>query len=204
MYKNGEAALERILELVAKCPKELQEKCFEVLINGYVQLEIGGQGGKPQPPASPTQPIQPQAPPAESQIPAAVRPRFKTTAKRLGVTAEKIEALFDFGVDPFALHPVSLPGKNVAEKTRNVALLAASRSYLATGSWSADWQEVKALCVNYNCYDPANHAVNLKKAANGKDAIFKAAEPRKSIELSSHGVQEAEKLLKQLAKGSAE
>lgn len=41
MYKNGEAALDRILELVAKCPKELQEKCFEVLLSGYVQIEVG-------------------------------------------------------------------------------------------------------------------------------------------------------------------
>jgi hypothetical protein len=41
VYKNGEAALDRILELVTKCPKELQEKCFEVLLSGYVQLEVG-------------------------------------------------------------------------------------------------------------------------------------------------------------------
>ncbi len=41
MYKNGEVALDRILELIGKCPKELQEKCFEVLLSGYVQLEVG-------------------------------------------------------------------------------------------------------------------------------------------------------------------
>ena len=41
MYKNGEAALDRILELVAKCPKELHDTCFEVLLSGYVQMELG-------------------------------------------------------------------------------------------------------------------------------------------------------------------
>jgi hypothetical protein len=40
MLKNGEAALERILELVENCPKELQQKCFEMLLSGYVQVEF--------------------------------------------------------------------------------------------------------------------------------------------------------------------
>ena len=82
-----------------------------------------------------------------------------------------------------------------------VALLAASRSYLATGSWIADWQEVKSLCVDQNCYDRANYVVNLKK---GSGSWFKGVEPGKAVELSSGGVKEAEKLLKSLADGSSE
>jgi hypothetical protein len=41
MRKNGNAALERILELVGKCPGELQQKSFEMLLSAYVQLEVG-------------------------------------------------------------------------------------------------------------------------------------------------------------------
>lgn len=122
-------------------------------------------------------------------------------AKRLGVALQKLEALFDFSVDPFGLHAVTVPGKNSAEKTRNVALLAASRSYLATGSWVADWQELKSLCVDQNCYDSANHAGNLKK---GSGLRFKAVDPGKPVELSSGGIKEAEKLLKTLCEGSSE
>lgn len=202
MYKNGEAALARILELVSKCPKEHQEKCFEVLLSGYVQLEVGG--AQPHPPPAPAlqaQQSQQQTPVHESTIPPTVLPRFKNAAKRLGVALEKLEALFDFNVDPFCLHAVTVPGKNNAEKTRNVALLAASRSYLATGSWTADWQEVKSLCVDQNCYDPANYAVNLKKGAG---TLFKSAETGQLVELSSGGIKEAEKLLKSLSEGGAE
>jgi hypothetical protein len=201
MYKNGEAALDRILELIAKCPKELQEKCFEVLLSGYVQLEIGAL--KPHAQAEQIQQIsqaQQQTPTLESRVPPAVLPRFKNTAKRLGVALEQLESLFDFSVDPFALHAITLPGKKNADKTRNVALLAASRSYLATGSWSADWQEVKSLCVDHNCYDAANHAVNLKKGAS---TLFKSVEPGKPVELSSGGVKGAEKLLKCLSEDGA-
>jgi hypothetical protein len=201
MYKNGEAALERILELVTKCPKELQEKCFEVLLTGYVQFEVGA--SKPPPQSSQghaAQQTHQQDSQHESHIPQAVLPRFRNTAKRLGITLDKLESLFDFSVDPFTLHAATLPGKKNSEKTRQVALLAASRSYLATGSWSADWQEVKSLCVDYNCYDAPNHAVILKKGAND---LFKSVEPGKPVELSSDGVQEAEKLLKSLAESDA-
>ena len=201
MYKTGEAALDRILALVAKCPKELQEKCFEVLLSGYVQMEVGALR-PPSAPATPANPAQPQQPPPashESSIPQAVLPRFKNTAKRVGVELEKLEALFDFNADPFGLHAVSVPGKNNAEKTRSVALLAAARSYLATGAWSADWQEVKALCVDQNCYDLANYSITLKKGAGN---LFKSVEPGKPIELSSAGIKDAEKLLKTLIEGS--
>ena len=97
MYKNGEGALERILGLVGKCPKEFQEKCFEVLLSGYVQLEIG----VTKPPLLSAQgqldqQKQDQTPSLESHIPTAVLPRFKNTAKRLGVAIAKLESLFDF------------------------------------------------------------------------------------------------------------
>lgn len=203
MYETGDTALERILELVAKCPKELQEKCFELLMNGYVQKEVGSGPtlGTSQHSASTAQSAHTSQAPAESQIPPAVLPRFKNTAKRLSVPLEKLEALFDFNSDPFALHAVSVPGKNSAEKSRHVALLAAGRSYLSNGTWIADWQEVKSLCVDHNCYDSPNHAGNLKKGANG---WFKSVDSGKPIELSSDGIKEAEKLLKALAEGAAE
>jgi len=201
MYKNGETVLARILELVTKCPKELQEKCFEGLLSGYVQMEVGALRPT-QAPAAP-QGQQPPSPPpqGESSIPPTVLPRFRNTAKRIGADLEKLEALFDFNVDPFALHAVSVPGKNSADKTRNVALLAGSRCYLATGSWSADWQEIKSLCVDHNCYDSKNHSVNLKK---GSGTWFKTVEPGKPVELSSGGIKEAEKLLKKLTDGEFE
>lgn len=135
-------------------------------------------------------------PRAPSHIPPAISTRFKKTAKHLGIGLEELESILDFSVDPFTLRAVTLPGKKTAEKTRQVALLAASRSYLATGLWSADWQEVKSLCVDHNCYDIANHALIVKRAAS---KLFKGAEAGKPIELPSGGIQAAERLLKGLS-----
>jgi len=201
MYKDGEKALARILELVSTCPKDLQEKCFEGLLKGYVQTQTLT--------SRPTSPLDTQtvghipavSPPpssSESSIPPAVLPRFRNAAKRMGLELEKLEGLFDFNVDPFSLHAVTVPGKNIADRTRNVALLAAGRTYLATGAWNADWQEIKSLCVDHNCYDMANHSMNLKKGAG---TWFKSVDAGKPVELSSGGVKEAEKLLKALTDG---
>jgi hypothetical protein len=193
MYKTGEAALDRILELVTKCPKELQEMCFEVLLSGYVQMEVDVAA------ASSAQAQQQPAGQHKPSIPQVVLSRFEYAAERMDVDLEKLEALFDLNVHPFSLHAVSVPGKNNAEKTRNVALLAAAHSYLATGGWSADWQEVKSLCVAQNCYDLATYSITLKK---GVGMLFKNVEPGRPIELSSAGIKEAENLLKALAEGS--
>jgi hypothetical protein len=200
MYKSGETALDRILTIVDKCPKEFQSKCFEVLLSGYVQMEVGAIRPQVESYTGSNSVAAQQQPGVslESNIPQTVLPRFKNTAKRVGVELEKLEALFDFNADPFGLHAVAIPGKNNAEKTRSVALLAAARSYLATGSWSADWQEVKALCVDQTCYDLANYSGNLKKGAG---SIYKSVESGKPIELSSAGIKEAEKLLKTFAEG---
>lgn len=196
MYDNGETALKQILALVEKCPKELQQTCFETLLSGYVQSEVAvlqpaqrekkeGAGAKSE-----------ATPPVDPAIPPAVLTRIRNTAKRLEVSSQRLESLFDFSVDPFTLRAVTIPGRNLAEKTRNVALLAASRSYVASGSWSADWNEAKALCIDHSCYGGANHFVNLEK---GKGSLFKSVERGKAVELSTGGVQEAEKLLKTLS-----
>ena len=90
MYKNGEAALDRILELVARCPKELQEICFEALLSGYVQIEAGTV--KPHAQAEQTKQsfqADQQTLVTEPQIPQAVLTRLKNTAKRLGITLQK-------------------------------------------------------------------------------------------------------------------
>ena len=195
MYENAEEAIARILAIVEKCPDNLKEKCFEVLLRGYVERELSEPSGR-----SPD--TAPQPPGAKSReetlgIPEAVLQRFRTTAKRLSIDLAALAGLFDFGNDPFTFHALGATGKTRAEKTRRVALLVAAKSYLATGNWIADWQEVKAECVNQNCYDPTNQAVNLQAGEGG--VWFKSVENGKNIELTVEGVKEAEKLLAQLS-----
>ncbi len=193
MYEDGAKQLEVILELVNKCPESLREKCFAILLQGYVDAERFHLVTPPAAaPASGTAAPAPTQP--EGGVPQAVRSRFAALAKRLTVAPEQVEQLFDFTVDPFGYSPLDVPGANNADKTRNVALLVAARTYLATGSWTADWSEVKALCIDHNCYDAPNHASYLRRGAG----LFRAIEVGRAIELSGSGRQAAEQLLKDL------
>ena len=199
MYEDGSPELDRILALVEKCPKDLQAKCFELLLSGYVQAQVAplqSRSTQTQQRASSTASSTASADANPSHIPASVLPRFKTFAKRVQVPLERIEALFDFSVDPFVFNAISVPGEKKADKTRRAALIVAGRSYFSTGSWTADWSEVKAFAVDQNCYDGGNHAAFLKQGAG---SLFKAVESGKTIELSSEGIKEAEKLIKQIS-----
>jgi hypothetical protein len=188
MYEDGAKQLEAILALVKQCPEPLQEKCFTILLEGYVNSEQGRVVAPP-PPATPA-PASGVETVTAASLPQEVRGRIAALAKRLNVDPVKVEDQFDFTADPFVYHPMEAPGDNNADRTRNVTLLVAVRTYLATGSWTADWSEVKARCIDLNCYDGPNHATFLKRA---KGTLFKTVEVGKTIELSGPGRTAAEK-----------
>lgn len=199
MFEDVDGALERILALVAKCPPTLQEKCFEILLNAYINartkpLRSHAQTEK----ADVSADREPAAAPAGSvSVPEIIRGRFNTAVARLKVKAERLAGLFDFQQDPFTFHGVAVPGENKATKTRNVALLLAFKSYLATGAWTADWKEFRAMCVDQSCYDRANTGNFLSKGG-----YFKTASSAEGITLSSAGVSAAETLVSSMAGGT--
>ena len=194
MFEDAEKQLDAILKLVAKCPVPLQEKCFEILLHAYVDSKrrvVPRDGVAPPPPPQPGEEGE------EPKLPGEVAGRFRTTAKRLGVDLEKLAGLFDFHSDPFTFHALHVPGKSKAEQTRNVGLLVAMKSYLTTGHWEADMKEVRARCVDQNCYDKTNFRRYLGSAKPGH---FKVGDD--TAMLTPGGVKAAEALLTHLASAS--
>src|SRR2546430_2703275 len=119
MYEDAAKQLQVILELVKKCPKALQERCFAILLQGYVDAE---QTRLP----TPSAPV--GAEPSVSALerggpPADVQRRIGALASRLKVEEEHLVQLFDFTADPFAYHPLEAPGTTNTAENRNLALL---------------------------------------------------------------------------------
>ena len=196
MYPNAEKEVAKILKIVEMCPEQYREKCFEILLQGYVTHEIKTLIGSVEEPPEVKDPPKPQEDPSfETQIPVEILPRFKTFAKRLDVDPNKLELLFDFNADPFVYQPFNPPGTNAAEKTRSIALILAAKSYLVTGNWNADWKEIKSLCVDHSCYDTKNHSANLQK---GQGNVFKSVETGKHVSVSPDGQVQAEAIIKSL------
>ncbi len=205
MYEQAQPELDRILTLVKSCPEELQAKGFELLLHGYVESQLHR---RPVETVKETHNGKSGPAPDESEdgadgvvVPAAIRTRFKSLATRSKVTPEQLADLFDFNTDPFTFASVTVEGRNYYEKARKVALLVAAKSYLTTGRWVADWEEIKALCIDNSCYDAGNFAKAMREATG---MLFKTVNVPTSVELNSLGTTEAHTLVGQLAGNAAD
>jgi hypothetical protein len=205
MYEDAKPEIQRILKLIEEVPESLREKAFEILLQGYVKNVAGSSSTDQQTPLGTTQkPPPPPAPPSadltwKQDIPDEVLPRFETMANRLKVSSESLADVFDFSMDPFTFAAFHVEGKSNRERALRIALLVAARGYLATGRWSADWSEIKAMCTHQSCYDVNNFSSTLK-AAEGE--WFKKVNSGTSVQTNAKGQKEAERLLKVYAGGS--
>lgn len=204
MYEDASPEIQRILKLVDEVPESLREKAFEILLHGYVKsLVVPPAAVQQTPPATTRTPTPPPPPPGDNtwkqDIPDEVLPRFETMANRLKVAPESLADVFDFSTDPFTFAAFHVEGKSNRERVLRVALLVATRGYLATGRWSADWSEIKAMCTHQSCYDVNNFSATLN-AAEGE--WFKKVTSGTSVQTNAKGQKEAERLLKELAGGA--
>lgn len=199
MFDDAQPQLEKILALVQLCPEKLQERCFELLLSAY----LDSQEHKSSMPGCTSQensvPKNVEEKPGGSGsvnvVPDAIRTRFKSLAARTKVSESQAAGLFDFNVDPFTFHAVSIPGNSNREKMRNVALLLSLKSYLTAASWEADWKEFRAACLDYSCWDRGNSFTTMNYE------WFKTASAAENISLSPSGVKAADALFAKLAMG---
>lgn len=200
MYEHANEEIDRILALVSSMPDDLKAKGFEILLAGYVRsLAPDSDAGPPIPRKSPEPRTDPEDDPLES-VPQELRTRLKTLAAQAKVTVPQLVTLFDFAVDPFTLGSFVITGSNVSDKARKVGLLVGVRSYVATGKWTADWNEVKAACVDHGCYDGPNFSQAMNK---GKGGVFKAVTVGSSVEISASGQTDAKSLIASLVQDAS-
>lgn len=198
MYEDAEPEIQRILKLIDSIPEPFREKAFEILLTGYVASLSGPPSGHWRRQARETPPPPPGDNSWRQDIPDEVLPRLETMANRLEVAPETLADVFDFSMDPFTYAPAHVKGKSNRERVLRVAMLAAARGYLATGRWSADWAEIKAMCTHQSCYDVNNFSGTLNGA---EGEWFKKVTSGTSVQTAAKGQKEAERLLKGLAGG---
>ncbi len=199
MFDDARPHLEKILELVQLCPEKLHEKCFELLLGAYLDSKGPNQRSPILFDAQNTLAQDTDEPSDQTKntnaIPEAIRTRFNSLVARSKVSATKATELFDFNVDPFTYHGISVPGSSNREKMRNVALLLALKGYLTSASWSADWKEFRATCMDHSCWDRANSPVTMNHE------WFKVGSAAEGIILSPSGIKAAEAIFAKLVGG---
>jgi hypothetical protein len=183
MLAKLKADFDGILELVQKCPANLQETALKTILEHWFTSSTatppkseGGQGSSGVPGPSP--PVMPDP--------------VKTFMTANGITAETMaKAFHPIGPDAQLL-VTEIAGSGKSLKQANLALLLAVRNALETGLFTCTLKELREMAVHYNCYDSANFSTNLK----AHKGYFKPREKGADINLSGPGLKRAAELIK--------
>lgn len=178
--------LDGILAVVEKCPANLQETAFRVILERWL-------ADLSPPPAAP-QPNLPGPTPPVNMMASLPAPFFAFT-KAHGLTEAALGAVFH-PVGPGAqLIAADVPGATKARKQINLALLIGVAQAMTDGVFRCPLEELREKCVHYGCYDASNFASNLKNAATN----FKTVKKGEDLELSGHGMNQAADVIKSIA-----
>ena len=138
----------------------LQETAFRVILQKW----LDDLGSPPKPPGG-----LPSSPQLDTPL-ADVPQQFQTFMRANALSGEMVGKVFH-PLGPGAQLVVSdLPGKGKAGKQISLALLIAVGQAICDGSFKCTLEELRNLCVHYNCYDGSNFAAVLRLSASGRVA----------------------------------
>ena len=187
MLDKLKADFDGILELVNKCPANLQEMAFKTILEHWFKAntvpavipKAQGQSGQPA-----------GAVPAAG-VPDSIKPFLTANA----ITTEMLDKAFHPTGPGAQLLVSEIAGAGKAAKLVNLAILLCVRHALENGSFTCTLKELREMAVHYNCYDSPNFSKNLKSNKN----YFKPRDKGADLELSGPGLKKAGDLIKAIA-----
>jgi hypothetical protein len=188
--------IQDILKIVALCPKELQEKCFELLLANYL-AEARPTHGRSIPSNAALRVEGPKItePLTAQSLPAEVNKRMQVFASQFGLTIEKVLAIYQVDeLSNVSIEVTDLKSAKTSKRQRRLALLLGGKHQFQEGSFDVPTEELRELCLTYGAYDAANFMANLK---NSKE-ILAGFKPDATNKLSPIGKAELGALLKEL------
>lgn len=182
--------IKEIVELVKICPQNLQEKCFEILLNYALSSKKDSH-------ATPAikNGVVGQSGDDAQEIPSEIKKRLKAFAGQHQLSEAEIYKIFSIDEEGnINIEANDLKSKKVAQQQRRLALLIGVKYQLANGSFDIPKDELREACVTYSAYDAANFVQNLR---NMKE-IFAGFKPTATNKLSPLGKSQAAALIKEL------
>lgn len=184
---------DEILQLVKRCPTDLQETALKTLLDNWFRLNtavLPVAGLTALTPAAGTPAAQP-APPTTSNMAASTKPFLVANS----LTEAQLGKVYH-PVGPGAqLVIANVPGKGKASQEISLALLLSVAQAIGAGTFGCGLEELRQMCLHYNCYDSPNFAATL----NNNKTLFKSRKKGQDIELSASGMKKAADIIKSLA-----
>jgi len=201
MYTKIKQEIKDIIEIVNQCPTELQEKCFELLLNNLLQ-EISSKADKKVPKQkqiqedenvnnSNSEKTHQNNNNVNDYDDIQITDFHIKVRKLLGekVTMEKINELYYKENDSILPLYEEMATNQASQSQVRLALLTAFENAISSGEFEFNVDEIRKRCQDMKCYDRANFGANFKKSKHlfEDDSEFKKG---KKIKLSTSGKKE--------------
>jgi len=209
MYQKLKSEILDIIDIVNKCPENLREKCFELLLNNYLETE------KPTKSEAVSMIVKSENQPIKAEpsindqgtslyelLPTDFPVKVQRFLETNGVSFEMINKLYYKENGQILPLYESLKSTQMSECQIRLALLTAFENSFATGEMKFNGEEVRKRCQQMKCYDGSNFAANFKNNSHLFDDWAEKYDKTATYGLSIDGKKKLAETLIILAKDS--
>ena len=198
-----------IAAIAAACPEALQEKCFELLLQDYLQSRRGLAGPIQDVPVNAEGEIQDRGDSESDEkstddaaqediAPADLHVKTRRFLQKYNLSIEDINQIFyKEGSLILPLYD-DLRTTRMAETQIRIALLQALRNAIDTGEFEFSGEDIRSECQARKSYDAGNFTANFKNNASLFDGFEKYDRNAPLIRLAEDGRKELAELMREL------
>jgi len=192
-----------IVDIAKQCPENLQQKCFELLLQDYLtksghrktadlMQDLSKEGELVE--GAVSDEISEQEDFAEKDIHLKARRFMKTN----NITIDQINQIFY--KERGEIKPLydDLKTTKATESQIRIAMLQSLRSGIQTGDFEFNGEEVRSECQLRKCYDAANFTANFKNKKELFEDFTKYNKKKPVIRLSIEGKKELAQVIQEL------
>ncbi len=183
--------LDEMLALVKKCPNDLQEVALKTLLEHWLRTNAA----PPAPPIPMPGILSPAPAPHPHPVATSLPANFQPFMMANSLTEAHLQRVYHPLGAGAQLIVSSIPGTGKSGQQVSLALLIAVRQAMATGTFICALEDLRQMCLHYNCYDSANFAATLKN----NSTLFKGRKKGEDLELSAPGMKRAAEIIKKIS-----
>lgn len=205
-FEKLKEEIKAIAEIAESVPNTFKERCFEILLENLLASttpEPKKLGQEPPPAPPPGQQKEPPPPSSENGSSIPTPSQIKVFMGKTGVTASDLGKVMMFEDD--TVHFVQEPqGNKIARGQIEWALLLALKKGIEKNVLEVDPEVVRSICQEKGFYDGTNFQKNFKSANAAKFFMGEMEKQGAAQKLSSDGMTELGKLVKEFATRTAQ
>ncbi len=197
--------IKEFVALAKDCPENLQEKCFELLLDDYLrqtrpkgpihedEVKQAGPDG-----ATPKKEEDKKKPRQEDIVEADLHVKARQFLKKAGLSVEHINQLFYKEEGNFLPLYDDLKTTKVSENQIRIALLHALLDGMHTGDFKFNGESVRSETQARKCYDAPNFAAHFKHSKELFEGFTKYSKTDPEVRLSAEGKAKLADVIKEL------